>query len=134
MIDQLLDSLYDRNSCTLRRHAHRGSSLSLLSGLIFQVFLSWMTFVTNLMLGGELLSCRVSQCWLGLNNMQAIVIMRLYPMYQQSRKILIFLFGIFLIVQIACVVIGAVQSMGLSGSKLPLCISDFCASGSRDNY
>jgi hypothetical protein len=54
--------------------------------------------------------------------MQAIEIIRLHAMYQRSRKMLIFLSGTFLTVQIACVVLGAVGSMGPSGSKLSLCV------------
>jgi hypothetical protein len=51
--------------------------------------------------------------------MQAIVIARLHAMYQQSRKILVFLSGIFLAVQIADVTISvATQSTGISGCKL----------------
>jgi hypothetical protein len=88
-----------------------------------------MSVVINVMLGGELLSCRVSRCWLDSNNMQAIVIIRLHAMYQRSRKMLVFLSGIFLTFQIASVVMGTVQNTGASGSKLPSCISDFCASG-----
>jgi hypothetical protein len=61
--------------------------------------------------------------------MQVIVIVRLHAMYQQSRKILVFLSGIFLTVQITCVVMNAVQDPGVSGCKLPLCISDLRASG-----
>jgi hypothetical protein len=48
------------------------------------------------------------------------MIIRLYAMYQQSRKILVFLSGIYLAVLIACVVIGAIQSTGVSGGKLQL--------------
>jgi hypothetical protein len=59
-----------------------------------------------------------------LNDMQAIVITRLHAMYQRSSRMLIFLSGIFLTLQIAGVVMGVVQNMGTSGSKLPLCISD----------
>jgi hypothetical protein len=55
--------------------------------------------------------------------MQVIVITRLHAMYQRSRKMLVFLSGIFLIVQIASVVMNGVQRF--SGCKLPLCISDF---------
>jgi hypothetical protein len=39
-------------------------------------------------------------------------------MYQQSRKILVFLSGVYLAVLIACVVIGVIQSTGVSGGKL----------------
>jgi hypothetical protein len=47
--------------------------------------------------------------------MQVIVIIRLHAMYQRSRKMLVFLSGIFLTVQIACVVISVVQNIGHSG-------------------
>jgi len=52
--------------------------------------------------------------------MQVIMMTRLYAMYQQSRKMLIFLAAIFLAVTIACGVIGAIQSTGsyISGGKL----------------
>jgi hypothetical protein len=51
--------------------------------------------------------------------MQVIVIVRLHAMYQRSRKMLVFISGIFLAVQIACVVMNAVQYTGVSGGKLP---------------
>jgi hypothetical protein len=51
--------------------------------------------------------------------MQVIVITRLHAMYQRSRKMLIFLSGIFLTLQITSVVIVVVDDTGASGSKLP---------------
>ncbi|OAX32526.1 hypothetical protein K503DRAFT_600279 [Rhizopogon vinicolor AM-OR11-026] len=42
--------------------------------------------------------------------LSVIVIIRLYVMYQRSRKMLVFLVIIFLTVQIACVVLGVIQA------------------------
>jgi hypothetical protein len=48
------------------------------------------------------------------------MIIRLYAMYQRSRKILFYLSGIYSAVLIACAVIGAIQSTGVSGGELQL--------------
>jgi len=76
--------------------------------LINEVFSNWMSFVTNFMMG-------------------VIVTIRLHAMYQRSRKMLIFLCGIFLTVQIACVVMGAVETMGLSGVEYVLSGVHMCS-------
>jgi hypothetical protein len=52
--------------------------------------------------------------------MQVIVVTRLHAMYQQSRQMLVFLSGTFLAIQIACVVIAAIESTAISGGKLQL--------------
>jgi hypothetical protein len=93
-----------------------------------------MIIAINFMLGGELVSFRASRRWIDSNDMQVIVIIRLHAMYQGSRKMLVFLSGIFLTLQIPSVIMAVVQDTGASGSKLLLCISDFCASGLRDKY
>jgi hypothetical protein len=49
--------------------------------------------------------------------MQVIVIARLYAMYQQSRKVLIFLVVIFVTIRIANVVMVAITMMQISGGK-----------------
>jgi hypothetical protein len=113
----------------LKHRFHQGSSLSLLLGVIVFLIWDWMVIAIDSMLGGELLSYRASRCWLDSNNMQVIIIIRLHAMYQRSRKMLLSLSGIFLTLRITSVVMAAVQYTGASGSKLPLCISDFCASG-----
>jgi hypothetical protein len=107
----------------LKHRFHQGSSLSLPPGAIVYLISDCMIIAINLILAGELLSCRGSRCWLDSNNMQVIVIARLHAMYQRSRKMLISLFGISLTVQITCVVMSAVQYTGASGSKLPLCMA-----------
>ncbi|KAG1870751.1 hypothetical protein DFJ58DRAFT_23627 [Suillus subalutaceus] len=49
-----------------------------------------------------------------------IVITRLYAMYQQSRKVLIFLVVIFLVIRIANVVMGAMIMVHMSGEEFVL--------------
>jgi len=51
--------------------------------------------------------------------MQVIVIIRLYAMYQQSRKMLIFLIAIYVIILAAGNVIFAIQVRNTSAGKLP---------------
>jgi hypothetical protein len=75
----------------------------------------WMIFVVNAMLG-------------------YILINRLRAMYQQSRKISIFLAGISLTVMIACAVIIAIASSNVSGEELILSGTYQCTlSGNNDN-
>jgi hypothetical protein len=50
--------------------------------------------------------------------MQVIIIARLHAMYQQSRKVLIFLVVIFLAITIANAVMLALMTMQVSGGKL----------------
>jgi hypothetical protein len=49
--------------------------------------------------------------------MQVIMIVRLHAMYQQSRKVLIFLVVIFLAIRIANAVMVALSIMQISGGK-----------------
>jgi len=50
--------------------------------------------------------------------MQVIMIARLHAMYQQSRKMLIFLVVIFLAIRIANAVMVALKMMQMSGGRL----------------
>lgn len=68
------------------------------------------------MLGGELFDCSTSTFW--LNILQVIMIARLNAMYQQSRKMYIFLIVTFLAKTIPCGVISAVDSSQVSGGEL----------------
>ena len=79
--------------------------------------LIWMYFVVNVMLGGEILSCipLIFSFW---NMMPVIMITRLHAMYQQSRKMLIFLVVIFLAITISCGVMSAVGSKYMSVGEL----------------
>ncbi|KAG1828903.1 hypothetical protein DFJ58DRAFT_294424 [Suillus subalutaceus] len=52
--------------------------------------------------------------------MQVIIIVRLHAMYQQSRKVLIFLVVIFLAIRIANVVMAALLTMQISGEEFIL--------------
>lgn len=71
------------------------------------------------MLGGELLRHSTSAISaLAKDVIQVIIITRLHAMYQHSRKMLIFLVVIFLAIQIAGLVIAAVQVAYVSGGKL----------------
>ncbi|KAG2122795.1 hypothetical protein DEU56DRAFT_917688 [Suillus clintonianus] len=63
--------------------------------------LTWMTVVVNAMLG-------------------VVIITRLHVMYQQSRKMLVFLVSIFLAVTIACGVIAVIGSKNTLGEQLIL--------------
>jgi hypothetical protein len=54
--------------------------------------------------------------------MQVIMIARLHAMYQRSRIMLIFLVIVFLVVNIGCVVIGAITLMNIVAGKLCLLI------------
>jgi hypothetical protein len=66
--------------------------------------------------------------------MQVIIIVRLYVMYQQSRKMLVFLIVIFLAIQITCVVITAIQVRYTSAGKLQLWIQSLSESDSSDEF
>lgn len=55
--------------------------------------------------------------WICRNIMQVIIITRLHVMYQQSRKILVFLVVIFLIITSACGVIAAIGSRYTVGGE-----------------
>jgi ABC-type transport system involved in cytochrome c biogenesis permease component len=50
--------------------------------------------------------------------MQVVMIARLYAMYQRSRKMLIFLVVIFMVITITFGVMGAIGSSSASASKL----------------
>jgi hypothetical protein len=50
--------------------------------------------------------------------MQVIMIARLYAMYQRSRKVLIFLVVVFLVIGIANAAMVALMTMQISGGKL----------------
>jgi hypothetical protein len=50
--------------------------------------------------------------------MQVIMIIRLYAMYQQSKKMLVFLCVIFLVVEITSVIMLVVRNIGVSGGEL----------------
>jgi hypothetical protein len=48
------------------------------------------------------------------------MITRLYAMYQRSRKMLVFLSAIFLVIQITCAVIAAIQVRLMFSGELQL--------------
>lgn len=77
----------------------------------------WISFVVNTMLNGELPSYSTSSVSIII---QVIVMVRLYAMYQRSRKMFIFLVLIFLVLTITCGVIAAIKSHRLYGGKLQL--------------
>lgn len=70
--------------------------------------LTWMTVIVNAMLG-------------------VIIITRLHVMYQQSRKILVFLVVIFLIITGTCGVIAAIGSKYTTGQELILSGTHQCS-------
>ncbi|KAG2032090.1 hypothetical protein BDR03DRAFT_60184 [Suillus americanus] len=66
--------------------------------------------------------------------MEVIMITRLYAMYQQSRKVLIFLVVIFLAIKIAETVIFAITAMKVSGEEFILSGTSQCIIDHAGNY
>ncbi|OJA16509.1 hypothetical protein AZE42_10052 [Rhizopogon vesiculosus] len=69
-----------------------------------------------------------------LKYMQVIMIIRLYAMYQRSRKILVFLVVIFLAIQIACVVLSGIHVRYTSAGELQLWIQNLSGSDSSGEF
>jgi hypothetical protein len=76
---------------------------------------NWMSVVANAMLGGELLMTHDSLDW---NIIQVILIVRLHAMYQQSKKMLIFLVLVFSSVTVTCAVVAIKLSISSELGKL----------------
>ncbi|KAG0700554.1 hypothetical protein DFH29DRAFT_617601 [Suillus ampliporus] len=77
---------------------------------------AWIPVAVNAMLGGELLSCGASLILSLLTYiMQVIMIVRIHAMYQQSRKILIFLVVVLLASTIASGVMTVIANIDVSG-------------------
>jgi hypothetical protein len=66
--------------------------------------------------------------------MEVIMIVRLYAMYEQSRKMLIFLVVIFLALTITIIVTAILGSRYIVGGKLPSCIRNLSLLGLSEEY
>ena len=110
ILDKLVDSIWRLRQLWVHCYSVLcSSSLGTFPGTIAIYIASLASIVVNAILGGELLSCSMSVLLTYWNNTQVIMITRLHAMYQRSRKMLVFLSVIFLVLQIICVVVAVIQ-------------------------
>jgi hypothetical protein len=139
ILDIFVIQCIDCNSCkfapwtTWSSDCQQELYLKFSGAIIFQVQ-TWTNFIVLTMLDGGYSVTVPQLCRLDWNIVQVIIIVRLYAMYQQSRKILVSLVVIFLAVTIVFgVITGKISSDG-SESKLWLWIKYLGMLGSRVDF
>jgi hypothetical protein len=85
------------------------------SGNILYFMTVWMPVVVNAMIGGELR--HFTDVFADWHSMQVIMTIRIYAMYQGSKKILVFLIVVLLLCTTAFAVIAAMGNTDASGCK-----------------